>query len=318
MSFSMNVKAELLEDKGGNACCMSAELSAILHTAGSININKEGLYAEITTENASLAGRILYLYKKLYNINAAISRKKSSFSKRELYSIKADEKAEIILRELGIIEFDENNLRQIVSGADGYITEQQCCKKSYIKGAFLAGGSITVPKSQKSGYFLNIVFSNIKMAEDVSAYIKSFNINSKTAQRKNKYIVYLKEAESIADFLALLGASKSVLILQDLILKREIKNYTNRQTNCIFANINKSVSAAIRQTEAINIIDEHIGLDSLPKPLKKIALLRREHPDASLESIAQLSDEKLTKSGINHRMRKIIDIAENIAKNAEL
>lgn len=317
MSFSSDVKNELLAQKNSDACCNSAELSAILHTAGSINISHEGLCAEISTDNVRFAGRILFLFKKLFNINAQIvSQKKSTLDKRLFYKILACPDAEQILSELGIISLDKDNHRQIAQGIDKYITEQNCCKKSYLKGAFLAGGSITVPSEKESGYNLSLYFSGGKMAEDIAKLLEHFNIKAKTAQRKNSYVVYLKEGNLIADFLALLKASKSFIALQEIMLEKEVINNTNRQTNCIFANIDKSIKAAIKQVEAINLIESTSGLDSLPPPLIKIARLRQEYPDVPLEKIAALSGENLTKSGVNHRMRKIMETAEKIqAKN---
>lgn len=317
MSFSLNVKNELLAQKNSDACCTAAELSAILHTAGSININSEGLCAEISTDNVRFAGKVLSLFRKLFNINAQIvSHKKSTLNKRLLYRIQVCRNAEEILSELGIISLDKDNHRQIAQGIDKYITEQNCCKKSYLKGAFLAGGSITVPSEKECGYNLSLYFSSEKMAEDIAKLLEHFNIKAKTAQRKNSYVVYLKESNLIADFLALLNVSKSYIALQDIMVEKEVINNTNRQTNCIFANIDKAIKAAIKQVEAINLIENTSGLDSLPPPLIKIARLRQEYPDVSLEKIAALSGENLTKSGVNHRMRKIMERAEKIRTNS--
>lgn len=318
MSFSFNVKAELINSQTKDYCCAISELSAIVHTAGSINITRDGLVTEIITENANLANRISVLFKTIFNINVQIlSEKKSSLKKNLLYTVSTSKiNSEQMLKELCIIGLDENNHRQIVSGIDNYLIETECCKISYLKGAFLSCGSITIPSKNietlHTGYNLRFIFSNTDMAEGISSLLNYFNISSKIMQRKNDFIVYLKEAQSLSDFLALTKAPKSFLELQNIILEREVKNNTNRQTNCIFANIDKTVKAAIIQIEAINLIEKKIGLCSLSQNLQKVARLRQEYPDVSLENIALLCNEKLTKSGINHRMRKIIQISKTL------
>lgn len=316
MSFSFEVKNELLS-KSYSGCCANAKLSAIIHTCGSLNINKQGLYAEIRTENENLAKLVVNLFNKIFNVDTEIqTNQKSSLKKNILYTVATPSGfSEQILQELCIINLDENNHRQIVEGIDNYLVEQNCCKVSYLCGAFLSCGSITVPiKNDLSnlGYNLRFLLSNIEIAQDLKTLLEFFSIKAKITERKNGYMVYVKENESICDFLALIKASKSFLKLQSLIVERDVKNNTNRQTNCILANIDKSVNAAIKQIEAINKIEKKVGLDSLPQNLQKIAKLRQEYPDVSLQTIAKLCGENLTKSGINHRMRKIIDIANKI------
>jgi DNA-binding protein WhiA len=316
MSFTSKVKNELLAQKNADACCSAAELSAALHTAGSINISKEGLSAELSTDNPRIAVRLYRLIKKLFGADARVfSQKKSTLNKPLIYRIEANN-AERMLSELGIIYLDEDNHRQIRRGTDPYIIEQRCCKISYLKGAFLAGGSVTIPsvKSDKSGYNLSMTFSGAEMAEDVVSLLYRFSINAATIQRKNNFTVYIKDGAAIADFLALIGASKSFIALHDTMLERDVKNNANRQTNCIFANINKTVKAALRQLEAINYIESTIGIGALAPPLQEIARLRQQHPDISLEDIADLSGN-LTKSGVNHRMRKILETARKIKKS---
>lgn len=316
MSFTLKVKNELLAQKNADACCSAAELSAALHTAGGINISNEGLSVEFSGDNARIAVRVYRLIKRLFGVNAHVfSQKKSTFNKPLLYKIEA-RAAEQMLSELGIIYLDEDNHRQIRAGIDPYIIEQRCCKISYLKGAFLAGGSITIPseKSDKAGYNLSMTFYGAEMAEDVVSLLYRFNINAATQERKNSYAVYVKDGGAIADFLALIGASKSFIALHDIMLERDVKNNANRQTNCIFANINKTVKAALKQLEAIDYIENTVGLDALAPQLQEIARLRQQHPDISLEEIADLS-ENLTKSGANHRMRKILETAEKIRQS---
>lgn len=319
MSYSLKVKTELMEISYESSCCMIAELSAIVHTAGSINISREGLYAEISSENETLIKRISNMFEKLFGFTAeVISEEKSILKKHTLYTIYTPkDRSEQVLNELGIISFDENHNRQINRGIDKYLILQDCCSASYLRGAFLSCGSITVPPAENSekisiGYHLEFVFSCKEMADGIESLLSRFNILSKQTERKDNYIIYIKENEGISDFFALCNASKAVLELQNIIVEREVKNNTNRQTNCIVANIDKTVDAAIKQIEAINFIEKSVGLDMLPPKLQKVARLRQEYPDVSLEAIADLTGEKLTKSGINHRMRKIIKISQQL------
>ena len=319
MSYSLKVKSELMEISYESSCCMLSELSAIVHTAGSLNISREGLYAEINTENETLIKRISQMFQKLFGIRAEIiSEEKKVLKKHTLYTLYSPKNSsEQILNELGIISFDENHNRQINRGIDSNLILQDCCCAAYLRGAFLSCGNITVPLSGDNkkisiGYHLEFVLSCCEMAEGIEALLNRFNIISKQTTRKDNYIVYIKESEGICDFLALLKASKAVLELQNIKVEREVKNNTNRQTNCIVANIDKTVDAAIKQIEAINAIEKSGGLDMLPPKLRKVAKLRQEYPDVSLETIADLTGENLTKSGINHRMRKIIKIAQEL------
>jgi DNA-binding protein WhiA len=314
MSFSMDVKTELLSKPDENDCCALSELSAIVHTAGSISISREGLYTEINSENEGLIKKICLLFKRLFNITAEVfSEKKISLKKHTLYTLSTPKNgSEQLLNDLGIINYDENNHRQINSGIDGYITEQECCAASYLKGAFLSCGSITVPPCGEDkkgmGYHMEFVLSGAEMSQGIASLLGRFIIATKIAQRNDSFVVYIKEKEGISDFLALMKASKSVLNLQNIIVEREVKNNTNRQTNCIVANIDKAVGAAMEQIEAIKHIEASDGLNSLPQKLRETAKLRLENPDISLEAIAALAG--ITKSGIYHRMKRIMKISK--------
>jgi hypothetical protein len=312
MSFSSDVKAELLA-QNKNGCCAIALLSAIVHTAGSITINKKGIYFEIATENEALARLAASLIYSVFSAAADISKNnRSSLRKHPVFTVTAPvEDSEEILKELGILKLDEENHRQINRGIDRYVTEQDCCKISYLTGAFLCCGNLSIPSGQVSGYGCRFVLSNSEMADGIKNLLESFGISPLISTQKENYIVYIKESEKICDLLALLGASRSVLRLEGIIVNREIKNNTNRQTNCIVANIGKCVSAALRQLEAIKKIESKSGLGSLPPALKEAAEMRKKYPEASLEDIAALCGG-LTKSGISHRMKKIIEIADKM------
>lgn len=319
MSFSAMVKSELFKTENAGPCCTVAELSAIFHTAGSISISGGGLQAELSTESLQLINKISHSLKTLFNISPEVfSEKKSNLKKNELYTLRTPSgSTEFLLKELEILYLDGEGYRQIASGVPKYITEQSCCALSYLKGAFLACGSISVPQFKNTdkasaGYHLEIKLPHTDMADSLRALFERFNIPPKIAERQGGYAVYLKESERISDFLALIGATNAVLKLQNVVVEREVKNNTNRQTNCIFANIDKTVDAAQKQIQAINRIESTVGLAVLPPKLQAVAKLRQEYPDFSLEQIAGISPDNLTKSGLYHRMRRIIQISKQL------
>ena len=220
------------------------------------------------------------------------------------------------------MSLDEEGMLTIENGISKFIIIDDCCKRSYIKGAFVScATSNIVIKSYdnegkgNSGYHLEFVFNFEKIAEDFVELLKYFEIPAKITIRKNTPIVYIKEYQLICDALALVSANKAVLDLQNEVAIRELRNNVNRQNNCLNANLNKTVNASVKQLSAIKNIQENMGLEALSENLMELALLRLANPEASLEELRKLCSEELTKSGINHRFAKIIKISEDITKN---
>jgi DNA-binding protein WhiA len=189
--------------------------------------------------------------------------------------------------------------------------KKKCCKRSYIRGAFLAGGSVNNPET--SSYHLEI-FSLYKEHNDsLCELMNTFDLNSKTLERKKGFITYLKEAEKITELLNIIGAHQALLRFEDVRIVRDMRNSVNRLVNCETANLNKTIGAAIRQVENIRFIDDKIGLDALPDKLREIAKLRVEYQDVTLKELGEMvSSGTISKSGINHRLRKLDQIAEQL------
>ena len=190
--------------------------------------------------------------------------------------------------------------------------------KNFCKGMFIGCGTSSIKISQKanektsSGYHLEFASKSLPLLRELSHLLAQFDIFPKLIKRKNAYVLYLKDANQVSNLLALIGANNSVLTLENEIAKRDFRNKINRQTNCLSANISKTVDASLKQLQAIKKIDDKIGIDSLPPDLEEVALLRIANPEEPLSSLLLLSQIKLTKSGLNHRLNKIISIAENL------
>ena len=307
MSFASETKKELtnLEVK---SCCAQAELSALIRMNGSLSFSNRKLTLDIQTENAAIARRIYTLIKKSYDAAVELLvRKKMRLKKNNVYIVRLVDKARSILEDLKILNEDFSFVRRI---SDDLI-KKKCCKRSYLRGAFLAGGSINNPET--SSYHVEI-FSLYKEHNDsLCELMNIFHLNWKTLERKKGFITYLKEAEKITEFLSVIGAHNALLRFEDVRIVRDMRNSVNRLVNCETANLNKTIGAAIRQVENIRLIDEVVGLDTLPEKLREIARLRVDYQDVTLKELGEMvSGGKISKSGINHRLRKIDEIAEKL------
>lgn len=227
--------------------------------------------------------------------------------KNNVYIVRLIEKAREILEDLSILGENFTFIRSISED----LVKKKCCRRSYIRGAFLAGGSVNNPET--SSYHLEI-FSLYKEHNDALCELMNvFNLNSKTLERKKGYITYLKEAEKISELLSIIGGHQALLRFEDVRIVRDMRNSVNRLVNCETANLNKTIGAAIRQVENIKYIDEKMGLEALPDKLSEIARLRVEYQDVTLKELGEMvSSGKISKSGINHRLRKLDEIAEQL------
>ncbi|MBW8349524.1 DNA-binding protein WhiA [Bacillus sp. IITD106] len=309
MSFASETKKELtnLEVKD---CCAKAELSALIKMNGSLSFSNRILIVNVQTENAAIARRIYMLIKKLYEADVELLvRKKMRLKKNNVYIVRLKNKAEHILRELKILGDGLTFIHDI----EKELVRKKCCKRSYLRGAFLAGGSVNNPET--SSYHLEIFSLYKEHNESLCELMNDFGLNSKTLERKNGFITYLKEAEKITEFLNVIGAHNALLRFEDVRIVRDMRNSVNRLVNCETANLNKTIGAALRQVENIRYIEETVGLDILPEKLREIAVLRVEHQDVTLKELGEMvSTGTISKSGINHRLRKIDAIADKLRK----
>lgn len=313
MSFAAVTKKELtnLEVKD---CCGLAELSALIRMNGSLSFSNKKLVVDIQTENAAIARRIYILIKKYYDVQVELLvRKKMRLKKNNVYIVRLAEQAKSILKNLHIVREGFTLVHRIAPE----LIHKKCCKRSYLRGAFLAGGSVNNPET--SSYHLEIFSLYKEHNESLCGLMNTFQLNSKTLERKKGFITYLKEAEKITEFLNIVGAHNALLHFEDVRIVRDMRNSVNRLVNCETANLNKTIGAALRQVENIKYIDEMVGLDALPYRLQEIAQLRVAHQDVTLKELGEMVEgTQISKSGVNHRLRKIDEIAEKLRAGKQI
>lgn len=307
MSFASETKKEVTSLEV-DECCSKAELSALMRMNGALSFSNRVLVVNIQTENAAIARRIYVLIKRLYDTNVELLvRKKMRLKKNNVYIVRIKENAEDILRDLLIIQDGFSFVHNISHS----LIQDTCCKRSYLRGAFLAGGSVNNPET--SSYHLEIHSLYQEHNEALCELMNDFDLNSRTLERKNGFITYLKEAEKITEFLNIIGAHNALLRFEDVRIVRDMRNSVNRLVNCETANLNKTIGAALRQVENIRYIQDSVGLEILPDKLREIAILRVENQDVTLKELGEMvSTGAISKSGINHRLRKIDEIAQKL------
>ena len=314
MSFASETKNELVSLVSSN-CCAKAECSALTRLNGVITLSSDGLRIEFQTQNATIARRYVKLIRQLYDVDIdVLTRKQMRFNKGNVYIIRISRFTNMIIEDLGLME-DLN----FVPGIPDELLTQNCCKRAYLRGAFLATGSVNNP--ERSSYHLEIFVLDEKLAIGLKELMNAYDLNARTIKRKKGLIVYIKESERISDFLRVIQASNAVLDFEDIRIFRDINNSVNRIRNCEVANLNKSWDAANQLIDNINLIADTIGLDILPDKLVEAAIIRKKYPDSTLLELSDLYYEEyntpISKSGLNHRFRKINEIANKIRESEE-
>lgn len=306
MSYASEVKKELtqLEVHREHA---KAELAALIRMNGTVGLVDKKFILNVQTENAAIARRIYVLLKDHFDVESELLvRRKMKLKKNNVYIVRLKQGTKEVLSDLSIME--GMSFHSHVSDEVMMNTQKV---KSYLRGAFLAGGSVNNPETSR--YHLEIHSSYEEHNDDICQMMNQFDMNARTLERRNGYITYLKEAEKIADFLALIGATSGMLKFEDVRIIRDMRNSVNRLVNCENANLNKTIDAASKQIESIKFIDEMIGLDKIPTKLREIALVRLEYPEVTLKELGEMIPSGvISKSGINHRLRKLNEMAENL------
>ena len=312
MSFSSKVKEELSKDCNNPRHCCIAETAAIISMCGKVIFDeKDRVRIEIHTENVTVARKYFTLLKKTYNINTDISiRHSSSLNKSRSYilSVNDDETARKILmtcrlmKPFGVIEED-------FSISDSLIIQRECCKRAFIRGAFLASGSVSDPVKT---YHFEIVCLSEAKAKQLQMIMETFNINARVIKRRKYFVVYVKDSSQVVDLLNIMGAYNALMDMENVRIVKDMRNNVNRKVNCETANINKTVSAAVKQIEDIRFIQMSSAFDELPESLQEMAELRVRYPEATLAELGQLLDTPVGKSGVNHRLKKISLFADEL------
>jgi len=307
LSFAAQTKKELTTITS-KSCCKRSELTALLRMNGALTFSNKRLVLDVTTENAAIARRIYTLLKELFKVNAELLvRKKMRLKKNNVYVVRLPFRAKEILSELEIVS-DSFEIRGDIPAR---MINKTCCKRTYLRGAFMAGGSVNNPDS--ASYHLEIFTNYEQHAIALIKLMAELSISAKRIERKKGHVVYIKEGEKITQFLNVIGAHQALFQFEDARIVRDMRNSVNRLVNCETANLNKTVFASIKQMEAIKLIEEHLGLEQLPDKLREVALLRKQHPDLNLKELGELLPSgQVSKSGINHRFRKLEEIAEKL------
>lgn len=312
MSFAAETKKELTYVFGDETCCLIAELSALIKMNGTVQLTNQKIKLDVLTENAAIARKIYTLTKDLFKINAElIVRKKMRLKKNNIYVVRIPHMVDEILTRLSIID---DGVFSFSSGIKKELISNDCCKRAYLRGAFLAGGSINNPES--SSYHLEISSSDQEHVEGLTELTNEFGLNAKWKERKKGYFMYIKESEKITEFLSIIGAHQALFKFEDVRIVKDMRNSVNRLVNCETANLNKTIGAAMRQIENIQLIDDKIGLENLPLKLKEVAEIRVKYPELNLKEIGNMIPSGVvSKSGVNHRLKKIDEIAKKLRDN---
>jgi len=313
MSFSSEVKNELFNFYDSSRHCNIAELSAILLICGDFSYEEGRVFIKVHSENKYSVLKCCTLIKMLFGYKCEVFVKNSRLNKKNKYYFAAVfERKEVfnILNAVGIID-NNTILKRINSVIIGSI----CCKRAFLRGAFITSGSLCNPERN---YHLEFVEASFEFADELRKVINSFSVDSKIIERKKHFVIYIKEGEQIVELLNIMSAHKALMNLENVRILKDVRNNVNRIVNCETANLNKVVLASVRQREEIEYIQKTVGLSYLPKQLEEIAVLRLQYPDLSLKELGEIMVPPVGKSGVNHRLKKIINIAENLREEIVL
>lgn len=307
MSFASTTKQELTRIES-EPCCQRAELSALVRMNGSIQLGKGDFRLDVATENNAIARRTYSLVKQLYGLQPEVLvRKKVRLKKNNTYVVRMVSDAARILQDLSILA---DGMKK-VEGIHPSLLKEECCRRSYLRGAFLASGSVNNPDS--ASYHLEIVSTYQDHSQALCDLMNRYHLHAKWIERKRGFVVYIKEGDKIGEFLNIVGAHQSLFQFEDVRIMKDMRNSVNRLVNCETANLNKTIQAAMRQVENIRLIEREIGLEQLPDRLREVAEARLRHPDVSLTELGQLlPNKKVGKSAINHRLRKLDELASKL------
>ena len=292
--------------------CQIAEIAAILSLCGRIQISENNRYrVKIHTENVAVARKYFTLLKKTFNIRTDVSIRSGinpGRSRTYIVAVREHEEALKVLQAVKLIN-SQGEIGENLSLIRNVVLQNACCRRAFIRGAFLAAGSISAPEKF---YHFEIVCPTEPKAEQLKNIIATFDIEAKIVPRKKYYVVYIKEGSQIVDILNVMEAPVSLMELENIRIVKEMRGSVNRQVNCETANINKTVSAAVKQIEDIRFIQSVAGLSGLPESLQEMARIRLERPEATLKELGEALEPPVGKSGVNHRLRKLSLVAEEL------
>lgn len=311
MSFTGEVKEELSRLQPRRLCCQKAELSALVRIEGTLYISgPEWFRLEVATETAAVARKTIKFLHGLYGLKTELTVRRSLLHKTNNYLITVPGQPRLpqVLNELGILD----DSMTLTNGILARSVRRDCCAISYLRGAFLGGGFVADPHGD---FHFELTADSGQVAEDLASLMRRFDISPKVTRRRELHTVYLKGAEPIVTFLALVGAHRALLRAEDVRVVKSMRNEVNRLVNAETANLVKTADASLAQLESIEVLSQTIGLDNLPPALRELARLRLENPDVSLRELGQLATPPLSKSAVYHRVRRIEELAQRVSRS---
>ncbi|MDD4371533.1 MAG: DNA-binding protein WhiA [Anaerostipes sp.] len=309
MSFSTDIKEELSRIDSGSRHCKLAETAAMIQYCGQVKIDSNVKYSlGIHTENPAVAKHFFSLIKETFGVSAKLSVQRNDYLKRNRnYSVFVDNHDETVLILKAVKLLDNNNF--------GIILQNTCCKRAYLRGAFLGAGSMSDPEKH---YHFEITTMSQVLAQKLRDIMNSFDLDAKIVLRKKYHVIYIKEGAKIVDVLNIMEAHIALMNLENIRIMKDMRNSVNRRVNCETANINKTVSAAVKQLEDIEFIIERGKFSELNQGLRDVANLRLDNPEASLKELGEMLSPPVGKSGVNHRMKKLSRIADDMKVGGRL
>jgi hypothetical protein len=305
VSFTAEVKEELSRIEARRPCCLKAELAALVRIEGTLHITgREQFRLEVATETAPVARKAIKLLHGLYSLKTELTVRRSVLHKTNNYLITVPSQPDLpaALTDMGILD----DSSRLAPGILPRMVKRDCCAVSYLRGAFLGGGFVADPHGD---FHFELTAESEQMAEDLAGLMGRFEVPARVTRRRGLYTVYLKGAEPIVTFLALVGAHRALLRTEDVRVIKSMRNDVNRLVNAETANLERSAEASLGQIEAILLLQSSIGLDNLPPALQELARLRLENPETSLRELGELADPPLSKSAVYHRVRRIEEMA---------
>lgn len=317
MSFSAATKDELVRLPLGKPCCMLSELSALLQTSASLSLRGGGqARLAFRVESAGLARRIFLLLRTLFSVTPSLHFIRHNRLGGQRSSVLTLETADAqkLLTALGMMAADQDGEMHLLKTTPRNAVLRQCCRKAFLRGAFLGAGSLNSPEK---GYHFEIVAQDPSLAAFLIKIMEKSGLPAKQMVRKGVHVVYLKESDQIVSVLGLIGANQALLSLENTRVHKHVMNYVNRMMNCDASNMEKQLDASSRQVEAIRALSQRGALEALPPSLRQVARLRLSQPDATLSQLGEMLDPPLGKSGVNHRLRRIIALSQALDTQKE-
>ncbi len=312
MSFSSDVKKELCKKIGTARHCQIGEITAVLYLCGRIRVDENDRYSIfVQTENVTVARKFYTLLKRAFQARPTIVVRNSEYLKKtRVYRVAVSNHEEALRMLKAAKMIDEyGNLTVETDRWSRNVLQRNCCKRAFLRGAFLASGSLSDPEKN---YHFEIVCHGAERAQQIQSVMNDFDLDAKMIVRKKYHVVYLKESSSIVDMLNIMEAPLALMQLENVRILKDMRNSVNRRVNCETANINKTVTAATKQIEDIQYIKDQRGFSGLPPALRETAAARLEYPEASLKELGAMLNPPVGKSGVNHRLRKLSEIAQTL------